>query len=291
MPPPSALVVGTRIHWNNHCHDKPLVVDDVVAQVQAFCDVAATYAESIIIAVGVPTQLVTSAPDQSDQEAVFNASVREVVDRLVHWSRAPQAAGSAAIRILPMTFWGAFVPALNAIVETAVEAFPHTTHIVLQSLEIKVHCAGIHHLLERLNLDTDLVVGAALPGHDFAPSTDPNYVRELNGRTTPWNTLAIWNLRQLAKIGFLLVGDGIGVPGACASGVEEVSAIAVFQALFPHCSRAKVVAVPGLIWDVENFVDEERRRWQEEKMNSKLDRAARQMLHLGAPAGQVHHLS
>lgn len=33
----------------------------------------------------------------------------------------------------------------------------------------------------------------------------------LQGRTCPWNTFAVWSVRDLALIGFPLVGDGHGM--------------------------------------------------------------------------------
>ncbi|GLE09401.1 hypothetical protein PINS_up021010 [Pythium insidiosum] len=123
--------------------------------------------------------------------------------------------------------------------------FPDAAHLLFQSLEIDVASSGIHHLRTHFQDGADLVVGAALPGHAFQPER-PQPV-PLDGLSTPWNTLALWDLRQLAKIGFPLVGDGLGVDGGAATaGVEEVSTIALYQHALPSTSavRAKVVAVP-----------------------------------------------
>lgn len=43
----------------------------------------------------------------------------------------------------------------------------------------------------------DLVVGAALAGHAF----EGGETVELTGVTTPWNTLALWDVSKLAKLG------------------------------------------------------------------------------------------
>lgn len=43
----------------------------------------------------------------------------------------------------------------------------------------------------------DLVVGAALTGHAF----QGGQTVELTGVTTPWNTLALWDVTKLAKLG------------------------------------------------------------------------------------------
>lgn len=43
----------------------------------------------------------------------------------------------------------------------------------------------------------NLVVGAALAGHAF----DGGAIVELTGVTTPWNTLALWDVAKIAKLG------------------------------------------------------------------------------------------
>lgn len=42
-----------------------------------------------------------------------------------------------------------------------------------------------------------LVVGAALAGHDFRAGETV----ELDGTSTPWNTIAMWDVYKLAKLG------------------------------------------------------------------------------------------
>eukprot|EP00438_Fugacium_kawagutii_P024755 Skav213505 [mRNA] locus=scaffold3849:268322:291457:- [translate_table: standard] len=49
-----------------------------------------------------------------------------------------------------------------------------------------------------------LVVGPAMDGHRFRPGE-----RILDGRTSPWNTLALWSVRKLALTGFLCIADGL----------------------------------------------------------------------------------
>lgn len=43
----------------------------------------------------------------------------------------------------------------------------------------------------------DLVVGAALTGHAFKGGETV----QLTGVTTPWNTLAMWDVGKLARLG------------------------------------------------------------------------------------------
>ncbi|GLD99390.1 hypothetical protein PINS_up008109 [Pythium insidiosum] len=293
------LVVGTRLHWNNHSPDTTVSIDATVRQLRAFHARVATYASGLIIAIGVPPTP-ARAPDTASAATPAAPAPSALIDSITACVARLRSAfeedsnvdtRDCPVRVVPLSFWGRFVPALNAIVSTAATDFPDAAHLLFQSLEIDVASSGIHHLRTHFQDGADLVVGAALPGHAFQPER-PQPV-PLDGLSTPWNTLALWDLRQLAKIGFPLVGDGLGVDGGAATaGVEEVSTIALYQHALPSTSavRAKVVAVPGLEWHVQRFDDEERQRWQERKMQSKRDRPAKQLAHLGVPTGVVYHL-
>lgn len=312
--PLERIVVGTRIHWNNHAQDQSVQIDATLQQVHAFCARAATYAHGIVIAVGLPRAYVSadtttqssvdataSTPSSATGESAFIASVRVFLARLERETSSgviiPATTTAASqpctvpVKIVPMLHWGSFVPALNAIVATAATQLPDAPLLLLQSLEIDVDAAGVAFLASRFAIGRDLVVGAALPGHTFAPSDTP---LALSGVTTPWNTLALWDLTQLARIGFPLIGDGLKIDGAaCTSaGVEEVSTIALYQHVFPATTAAKVYRVPGIAWQVEAFADDERQRWQARKMASKQQRAATQLAHFGLASGApvVWHL-
>merc|ERR1719182_1141930 len=76
-------------------------------------------------------------------------------------------------------------------------------HILYQSLETTCTPEVLARLLDHFTRDT-LVVGAALSGHTFEEGEQP-----LNGRTTPWNTLALWSVRKLSLTGFLRIADGL----------------------------------------------------------------------------------
>ncbi len=189
----------------------------------------------------------------------------------------------------------------------------------------------VSSLYQHLDMDNTLVCGAVLAGHDYYyddnPTTndhanDANAVEAasachqeshpnenhpqdtatmvrsgrklpLTGRTTPWNTLALWNLKKLALTGFLLLSDGLLDPEAY--GVEEVPAIATLQLLLgPHQALAKLIAVPGVTWKVDFDQDAQRQTWQEEKMKSKVTRAQRQLellLPTTASEPEVQHSS
>jgi len=145
-----------------------------------------------------------------------------------------------------------------------------------------------------MDLDTTLCVGAALPGHDFTIGNNKRVI--LTGRTTPWNTLALWNAAKLALTGFPMVGEGVHYDSSDGSkiegGVEEVSTIALLQTLLPSgTAEAKLIMVPGVDWE-QRFEDEERRKWHAHKMQSKLSRPAKHLELMGLQnKGTVLHYS
>lgn len=173
------------------------------------------------------------------------------------------------IQILPVTPWGNFTPALNALVSRAAQS--DCDLIVFASAEIGAPKEAIDELCREVRRDEDTVVaGAALPGHAYSPGTV-----ELNGRTCPWNTLAAWDVSKISLTGFQLCSD-LG----STAGVEECAAIGVLQKLFPS-ARAKLVKLDEIRWERDFGGDEERRKWHERKMKSKSDRARLQMERLG----------
>ncbi|KAH7474750.1 hypothetical protein KRP22_003573 [Phytophthora ramorum] len=301
-------VVGTRLHWQSHTQYERVDVDKLLRQLREFCARAATYADGgILIAVGQPAATATTitgapasgaadsiSPTSSQITSAFVDSVREFMTELQNEVATGLLAGK--VEIVPMLYWGKFVPALNALVGTAADHFPDADTLLLQSLEIEVDAAGVALLRSNFDPEHDLVVGTALPGHAFQPDPAVQPL-ELSGLTSPWNTLALWNLQQLTKIGFALMGDalrleveGIGPAG----GDEEVSTISMYQQLFantPAPTRAKLIRVPGVVWQVADFKDPERVAWHTMKMRSKKQRTAAQMAHFGGVApGRVHHI-
>lgn len=186
------------------------------------------------------------------------------------------------MEVLPVTPWGKFVPALNAIVihsKNELEA----DLILFVSAEVSASTTTIDTLCRHVTQDPNVIVaGATLQGHDYQGRPGGIGVVQvpLNGRTTPWNTLAVWDLDKLSRVGFVAVSD-LG-PSA---GVEECAAIAVLQKLFPQ-SIAKLVKVDDISW--EETEDEERKKWHEEKMKSKVQRPARQLEMLNLSGTVIH---
>ncbi|CAI5703077.1 hypothetical protein KXD40_003943 [Peronospora effusa] len=295
------IVVGTRLHWPSHLQYERINVDKVLDQVRTFCTRAATYSNGgVLIAVGLPEAIPGSIPaarissGNASTTSAFTDSLHEFMVQLQSEVNAGTLAGK--VDIIPMLHWGKFVPALNALIGTAANRFPKASTLLLQSLEINVDAASVASLRSHFDLARDLVVGAALPGHDFQPNP-VNQPVELSGLTSPWNTLALWNLEQLMKVGFALMGDALRleVDGiGSAAGIEEVATIAMYQQLYlgtASPTTAKLVRVPSITWQVNELKDSKRLAWHEKKMATKQQRAAAQIAHFGGVApGRVYHL-
>jgi len=195
-------------------------------------------------------------------------------------------------QVLPVTPWGKFVPALNAIIAVAVKE--HDAKLLLfVSAETTASPASIQTLCENAEPDDTLVAGALLGGHIHQHQnnhTDACSKVDLTGRTSPWNTLSVWKLSKLALTGFQLVSEGLLTDDDTepSYGIEEVVAIAMLQKLLgTDQAKAKLIKLPGIEWD-QVFEDAERRNWHERKMMSKVDRADRQ-LKLTGLTGSVYH--
>jgi hypothetical protein len=211
---------------------------------------------------------------------------------------------SCHIHILPVTPWGQFVPALNSIVLYSSENDIDADLILFVSAEVTASALTIQTLCRHVldDYDNTLVAGAALQGHTYVCptvsttghinnnlSSDTSQPQpqleeptvELNGRTCPWNTLALWNARKLQRTGFVL-GSDLGA----SAGVEEVAAVALQQKLFSaKTTKAKLVRVAEIEWQEAFEEDPKRKQWHDQKMSSKLERAGLQLQALSLTEG------
>jgi len=191
--------------------------------------------------------------------------------------------------IISVTPWGNFIPALNALTSWAMmqnqKDNVNSSVILFISAETSITNESIHDMIQHYDYKDTLVVGAALPGHDYKGEGGNNGVNtDLNGRTCPWNTCAIWNLNKLALYGFPLVADGLHIRSGTrvAAGIEEFSTILMHQNISSQSdNKAKLVRVSGVEWEQNFDGDENRKRWHEEKMKSKFTRAEVHRLCLG----------
>ncbi|NEO49792.1 MAG: hypothetical protein F6K55_39125 [Moorea sp. SIO4A3] len=88
--------------------------------------------------------------------------------------------------------------------------------------------------------------------------------------TSPWNTLALWNLSKLNITGFLGISSGLikDVPG----GMEEVTTISLLQQLYQNQAQAKLVKLSDLKW-ITTWNSQERQKYHQKKMLTKFLRA------------------
>lgn len=216
------------------------------------------------------------------------------------------------IQIVPVTPWGKFVPALNALVLHAKSQL-NADLIMFVSAEVHASAETIQTLCQHVTSERNVIAaGAALNGHEYAGTSmevpltgryEKGVIRcyaqtkravplhyyllflieiVVTVRTTPWNTLCIWDLDKLSMTGFCAISD-LGK----SAGVEECVAIALLQKLFPQ-SVAKLVRVSDLSWEETFQEDEERRKWHDEKMKSKIDRASQQLVALNLSGTVLH---
>lgn len=237
-------IAATRLHTSNDS------VNIDVAYVHAWCFEVLEYCDLLIVVV---------------DRAYFEA----IKDVLYSYKEK--------IQLFHIDPWISYTQPLNLMVEKALSL--GAKELLFQSIEVTISKEDMLRLERHLDGNT-LVVGARLcDGHG-----DEGKSCTLDGWTTPWNTLAVWNLQKLALTGFLSVSSGNyeEIPG----GVEEVVTISLLQRLKPYSMNAKVVDLDSVAWDT-SWSSEERRAYHEEKMASKDSRAKVQLEALGLTAGDV----
>lgn len=279
-----AFVAATRLHLGNAV--RPISQESIDNKVNSFCNFCL---QSCTASYGIIAVDATPRIMEDGSSADLVAPVQRAIQTLVDSSIIKLD----YVRIVEVTPWGKFVPALNACISFACREL-EASHIVFVSAETNAPKESMQVLLRHAANDDTLVAGACLPGHDYSgpASTDqsPSTIT-LNGRTSPWNTLAVWSLQKLALTGFQLVSDGLLTNDDTepSYGVEEVICIALLQKLLgADNAQAKLVRLSGVAWD-QSFLDPERAKWHEQKLESKRQRAARQ-LELTGLSGTVQHL-
>lgn len=137
------------------------------------------------------------------------------------------------------------------------------TSVIIQSVEIQCTSEQIHRLRTYLADENVLCVGAALDGHQIV---DKPHL-PLQGDTSPWNTLIIWNLEKLRRTGFPLCADFVK-----PCGMEDSAVIGLQQKLFGgmESNRALLVRLNSSIhWHNQFPDDHERSVKHQTKMRSK----------------------
>jgi hypothetical protein len=273
------LVIGTRLHLGRASSPpSDEKIQNILANLKKIADDGALvneYEIEVLIAVDATPKI----KDYDYVEAVQSS--------LECCNNANDDNRSDNIHILPVTPWGKFVPGLNALVFHA-KSQRQADLIMFVSAEVQLSYTTVLTLCQNVTENNNVIVaGAAMNGHQYhcdASATngppDPQIV-PLMGRTTPWNTLCVWDLEKLSLTGFSMVSD-LGK----SAGVEECVAIALLQKLFPK-SEARLLKVDGIEWE-DTFQDEERQKWHDEKMKSKVERPKTQLELLGLSGTVVH---
>jgi len=228
----ASLVVATRIHLGNQSTPPPQSkLSSMVSSFLAFSSSSPAIIRTAIAVDPAPkipgydlVQAVREAIDQHSRTMITDKRTEQNEDENDgpgHVDGTDDTDPTTAVvpcDLLPVTPWGNFVPALNALTSWAC-TIPNgaAERILFVSAETTLAPRSVEELCRHVGLDDTLVAGAVLPGHDYrgggngdGNGGDAGFTSvELDGRTCPWNTCAIWNLRKLALTGFPLVADGL----------------------------------------------------------------------------------
>lgn len=238
-------IVATRLHTSN----EERILD--ASKIKAWCDHVLNYCDILIVVV-----------DTTYLRAIQNAK-EDFKDRIQFFHIDP---------------WISFTQPLNMLVEKALSI--GAKELLFQSIEVEISLKDVEKLESYLDSET-LVVGAKLhPSH----GSGKKGLVKLDGWTTPWNTLALWNIEKLGLIGFLSISSGNlkEIPG----GIEEVVTISLLQQLKPSQMQAKVIDLKSVNWNT-NWNSNEREAYHAHKMTSKEKRSKIQLEKLGLIAGEV----
>jgi len=237
-------VVATRLHTSNEA----VPIDP--EQIKAWCQNVLSYSDLLIV-------------------VVDNRYFQRVGKMLMRFGNR--------VKLFHIHPWIGYTQPLNMIIEKALSV--GATKLLFQSIEVTALPEDIKSLERHLDSNT-LVVGAKL--HEMHGHVNEKV--ELTGWTTPWNTLALWNLEKLGLTGFLTVSSGNlpGIPG----GVEEVVTISLLQTLHPYSMDAKMVELKSVVWNTQ-WSCKEREAYHAAKMASKNERAEKQLRALGISPGFV----
>ncbi|WOE70858.1 hypothetical protein RZR97_04615 [Hydrogenimonas thermophila] len=237
-------VVATRLHTSNEA----VPIDP--EQIKAWCQNVLSYSDLLIV-------------------VVDNRYFQRVGKMLMRFGNR--------VKLFHIHPWIGYTQPLNMIIEKALSV--GATKLLFQSIEVTALPEDIKSLERHLDSNT-LVVGAKL--HEMHGHVNEKV--ELTGWTTPWNTLALWNLEKLGLTGFLTVSSGNlpGIPG----GVEEVVTISLLQTLHPYSMDAKMIELKSVVWNTQ-WSCKEREAYHAAKMASKNERAEKQLRALGISPGFV----
>lgn len=241
------LFVGTR-YWGKTPQD--------LLRLKVFVESALPFAEAVLVAVNV----------SADETGVLGEAWPE------------------RVKVFPVTPWGKFVSPMNSLLlMSATLAGGLPSYFLSASVEVPLNPTAVGTMVSVLLERDGLVVGAALPGHDYSPG----WQGQASGTQIPWNTCALW-APEMAALGFPIAGDAPWAP--VLAGVEEATAIAVAQKIWGLArAQAILTQVPGVVWETK-WDDLDRMEAHVRKMASKRERAAAQLKKLGVDPPFVVHI-
>ena len=245
-------IVATRLHSSNE--NSPIDVP----KIQEWCNHVLNYCDLLIIVV-----------DQRYMKATKNV-LEDFEEK---------------IQLFHIHPWISFTQPLNLLVEKALSL--GAKELLFQSIEVTIGLEDMITLEKELTSDT-LVVGAKLcerHGNPFGILLNRDYETfTINGWTSPWNTLALWNIEKLGLTGFLSISSGnlTNIPG----GIEEVVTISLLQKLQPRTMKAKLIKLASVHWNTD-WSSQERSAYHQKKMASKDERSQIQLQQLGVASGEV----
>lgn len=219
-------------------------------QLDRFIEQAKTYSHRILIGVHVEKDLTNCIQKYSSQSTTTTIPVD----------------------FIPIKPWIGISTPLNILLN---HLSPTDTSVIIQSIEIQCTYEQIHRLQTYLYQENVLCVGAALDGHQILSSSRTHL--PLQGDTSPWNTLIIWNFEKLRRTGFPLCCDYVNPPG-----MEDSAVIGLQQKLFGgmQYNRALLVRLNSTIhWHNQFLNDQDRLMKHQIKMQSKTIRT-RQLLQM-----------
>lgn len=238
MPTPQQMedvVVATRF-WATTEEDRRRLLE--------FLERARSYSQKIVVAINVDKDT------QGTAELLQDNPVNTGVD------------------VLEVSPWGGVTHALNLMLYHALKYHSSARYLLFQSVEAMASADDIASLAAVMKQHTGsaLVAGHTLPGHPMHGCPGGAVLRALSADSTPWNTLAVWDVRMLGVIGFPSVADQVSPPG-----MEEVGAIAVQQKVFGTAKRQAILLCnQDVHWDTD--FNGERQQKHERKMASKRER-------------------
>jgi len=237
-------MVATRLHSSNE--NSPIDVQNI----QDWCKHVLNYCDLLIVVV--------------DQR--YMKATKDVLDDF-----------GEKIQLFHIHPWISFTQPLNLLVEKALSI--GAKELLFQSIEVTIGVEDMMILEKELDSNT-LIVGAKL----CERHGEKNEVCTINGWTSPWNTLALWNLEKLALTGFLTISSGnlTDIPG----GIEEVVTISLLQKIQPNSMKAKLIKLSSVHWNTD-WSSKERSIYHQKKMASKDERSQIQLKKLGINAGEV----